>query len=184
MAQKISNTLLLRAIGLCENDVSLSVGDCAAKLSLKTSTLSSWHRNLKSGKWEAGYSRTEDGEPLVLEVVKKFSQCFVFGGQASRILKKLITPKCLHNKACFAKQHKILRRLFKKYPDINFWLHVDFGRPRDDMLLFLGKGEETIKKKYLDFSAPDTYTPFEYTYTPPPSERPPKRIKTLWDYYE
>ena len=74
--------------------------------------------------------------------------------------------------------------MFKKYPNIDFWLHVDFGEPRDDMLLFLGKGEETIKKKYLDFSASDNYTPFEYNYTETPSPKPKKRLKTIWDYYE
>lgn len=184
MPLKISNALLREVISLHDRDISISITECASKVGVKTPTLSAWHRNLKSGKWKAGYSRTEDGEPLDGELVKKFALCFTFGGHANKILKKLVTPKCLHNKACFAKQHKILRRMFKKYPSIDFWLHVDFGEPRDDILLFLGKGEETIKKKYLDFSASDNYTPFEYNYTETPSPKPKKRLKTIWDYYE
>ena len=184
MPKKISNALLETVISLHESDISISVTECASKVGVKTPTLSAWHRNLKFGKWKAGYARTEDGEALQGDLVEKFASCFVFGGHANKILKKLITPKCLHNKACFAKQHKILRRLFKKYPNIDFWLHVDFGNPRDDMLLFLGKGEQTIKKKYIDFFASDDYTPFEYNHTAPPLPTKEKRIKTLWDYYE
>ena len=184
MPIKISNTVLETILGWHEADISLSMTECAKKLGLKTPTLSSWHRNLKSGKWKAGYARTEDGEALKKDLVEKFGACFVFGSHANKILKKLIAPKCLHNPACFAKQHKILRRLFKKYPNIDFWLHVDFGKPRDDMLLFLGKGESTIKKKYIDFSASDDYTPFEYNHSAPSPPTKEKRIKTLWDYYE
>ena len=184
MSLKISNSLLRRVVDLHSADISISFSECAKEIDIKSTTLSSWHRNIKSAKWTVGYSRTADGEPLKEDLVKKFSSCFVFGGKANKILKKLITPKCLHNKACFAKQHKILRRMFKKYPDINFWLHVDFGEPRDDMLLFLGKGEATIKKKYLDFSASDDYTPFEYKYTETSAPKPTKSPKTIWDYYE
>jgi len=184
MSLKISNSILRQVIDLHSADVSISFTECAKEIGIKATTLSSWQRNIKTGKWSSGYSRTEDGEPLTKELVEKFSDCFVFGGKANKILKKLITPKCLHNKACFAKQHKILRRMFKKYPNIDFWLHVDFGDPRDDMLLFLGKGEETIKKKYLDFSASDDYTPFEYNYKGKPPTKPTKRVKNLWDYYE
>ena len=184
MSLKISNSILKKVIDLHSADISVSVTECAKEIGIKSSTLSSWHRNVKSGKWKEGYTRTEDSQPLEKDALEKFSQCFVFGGKANKILKKLITPKCLHNKACFAKQHKLLRRLFKKYPSIDFWLHVDFGDPRDDMLLFLGKGEETIKKKYLDFSASDDYTPFEYSYKGKPPTKPTKRVKNLWDYYE
>ena len=185
MSLKISNNVLKEVISLHEKDISISITECAAKIGVKTPTLSSWHRNIKSGKWKSGYCKTEDGQPHEPDLTEKFAKCFVFGGHANKILKKLVTPKCLHNKMCFAKQHKLLRRLFKKYPSINFWLHVDFGDRRDDILLFLGKGEETIKKKYLDFSAEDSYTPFEYTYTePPPCSQPKKRLKTIWDYYE
>lgn len=184
MALKISNDLLREVILLHDQDISLSLTDCSSSLGVKTPTLSSWHRNVKSGKWKAGYSRTEDGKPLDSDIIQKFKECFVFGGHANKILKKLVTPKCLHNKYCFAKQHKILRRLFKKYPNIDFWRHVDFGEPRDDILLFLGKGEETIKKKYLDFSASDDYTPFKYEYTETSTPKPTKPPKTIWDYYE
>ena len=184
MPLKISNSVLSEIILLHAADISLSFTECAKKIGLKASTLSAWHRNAKSGRWKEGYSRTEDGKGLNKDLLEQFTSCFVFGGHANKILKKLISPKCLHNKACFAKQHTLLRRLFKKYPNIDFWLHVGFGDKRDDMLLFLGKGEETIRKKYLDFSASDDYTPFEYNHTasaPPTKE---KRIKTIWDYYE
>ncbi len=184
MSLKISNTLLKEVILLHDKDISISITECAKKVGVKTPTLSAWHRNLKSGKWKGGYSRTENNEPLDSDLVKKFSACFIFGGHANKILKKLITPKCLHNKFCFAKQHKILRRLFKKYPNIDFWRHVDFGEPRDDILLFLGNGEETIKKKYLDFSASDDYTPFQYKYIETTTSKPTKPPKTIWDYYE
>lgn len=185
MAEKISNALLEKVVDFSSGDISASVMDCAKSLNLKGTTLASWQRNFKQGKWPLDYKRTADGTPLNPDLTTQFVNAFSFGGHASKILKKLVTPKCLHNKYCFAKQHKILKRLFKKYPNINFWLHVDFGEPRDDILLFLGKAEPQLRKKYLDFSASDDYTPFEYTFTPPPSTTPSrKRIKTIWDYYD
>jgi hypothetical protein len=184
MSLKISNSILRQIFALHSADISISFTECAKQINIKASTLSSWHRNIKSAKWKEGYCKTEDEQPLDKNLIEQFSSCFIFGGHANKILKKLVTPKCLHNKFCFAKQHKILRRLFKKYPNIDFWRHVDFGEPRDDILLFLGKGEETIKKKYLDFSASDDYTPFKYEYTESSTSKPTKPPKTIWDYYE
>jgi len=185
MPQKISNHLLADVIEVAQRDISLSLADCAKELGIKSSTLSTWHRNLKSGKWLNGYNKTEDLEPLKNELVDAFKSCFAFSGSASRILRKLVTAKCLNNRSCFAKQHKILKRLFKKYPSVDFWLHVDFGDPRDDILLFIGNAEFQLKKKYMDFNAVDAYTPFEYNHTPPNIN--PLRIKspkTIWDFYK
>ena len=114
MSQKISNHLLTDVIEFANQDISLSLADCAKELGLKGATLSTWHRNLKSGKWLNGYNKTEDSEPLKAELVEAFKACFTFSGSASKILRKLVTAKCLNNRSCFAKQHKILKRLFKK----------------------------------------------------------------------
>ena len=185
MSQKISNHLLTDVIEFANQDISLSLADCAKELGLKGATLSTWHRNLKSGKWLNGYNKTEDSEPLKDELVEAFKDCFTFSGSASKILRKLVTAKCLNNRSCFAKQHKILKRLFKKYPSVDFWLHVDFGDPRDDILLFIGNAEFQLKKKYMDFNAVDSYTPFEYTHTPPTTNtKKSKSRKTIWDFYE
>lgn len=185
MSQKISNHLLADVIECSNQDISLSLMDCAEKLGLKGATLSTWHRNFKSGKWLHGYNKTEDDEPLKEEIVNDFKNSFAFSGSASRILRRLVTSKCLTNRACFAKQHKILKRLFKKYPSVNFWLHVDFGDPRDDILLFIGDAEFQLKKKYMDFNAVDSYTPFEYNHTPITINTPQRKSpKTIWDFYE
>lgn len=185
MSEKISNRLLEGITEFANQDISLSLSDCAEKLGLKAATLSTWHRNFKSGKWLPGYEKTEDSEPLRVDLVEAFVGSFAFSGSASRILRKLVTPKCLTNRACFAKQHKILKRLFKKYPSVAFWLYVDFGDPRDDILLFIGKAEFQLHKKYMDFSAVDAYAPFEYTYTPLADNPPKKKApKTIWDFYK
>lgn len=185
MPQKISNQLLRKIVDFGSDDISLSTSDCADSLGIKATTLSAWHRNFKTGKWSPDYSRTEDGEPLNAVLVEEFKHAFSFSGSASRILKKLVTPKCLRNRSCFAKQHKILKRLFKKYPSVAFWLHVDFGDPRDDILLFIGNAEFQLKKKYMDFHATDGYTPFEYSFTPSTDNPPKKKApKTIWDFYK
>jgi hypothetical protein len=185
MSQKISNRLLVDIIECANRDISLSLIDCAQNLGLKGATLSTWHRNFKSGKWLHGYNKTQDSEPLKEELVNDFKNSFVFSGSASKILRRLVTSKCLNNRSCFAKQHKILKRLFKKYPSVDFWLHVDFGDPRDDILLFTGNAEFQLKKKYMDFNAVDSYTPFEYRHTPPTTNAtPPKPRKTMWDFFE
>ena len=31
---------------------------------------------------------------------------------------------------------KVLKNIFKKYPNLDFWLTVDFGEPKDDILLY------------------------------------------------
>jgi hypothetical protein len=185
MSQKISNHLLLEIISFGTDDISASLADCASHLGLKGPTVATWHRNFKTGKWPKNYSKTEDQQPLRPELVEKFIKSFIFSGHASKILKRLVSAKCLRNKQCFMKQHKILKRLFKKYPTLDFWLNMDFGEPKDDILLFTGKAEKYLRKKYLDFSAVDGYTPFEYTFNEPISDRPRrKRHKSLWDYYE
>jgi len=185
MSVKISNDILRKAIQFNEKDISSSIKDFAESADLKASTLSAWHRKLKKGEWPPNYSKTADGEPLEPELVEKFVNAFSFSGSSSRILKRLVTAKCLNNKYCFAKQHKILKRMFKKYPNVHFWLKADFGEPRDDILLFLGKAESGLKKKYIDFKAKDTYTSFNYTYEPTESTNPkPKKKRSFWDYYE
>lgn len=185
MSQKISNDILRKAIEFSDKDIGLSLLEFADTVGVKGSTLSSWHRNLKSGKWPPTYSRTEDDQPLDADLVEKFAKAFIFSGSSSRILKRLVLPKCLIHKSCFAKQHKILKKLFYKYPNVNFWLYTDFGERREDILLFTGKAEYKLKKKYIDFSASDNYTPFSYKYTPlkqePKKKKGPKRI---WDFYE
>ena len=184
MSQKISSSIIKEIIELGEADLSLSLNDCSDKLGVKGSTISTWQRNLKSGKWTAGYEKTEDGEPLAENLVEKFKKSFAFSRSSSKILRRLVTKKCLNNRSCFAKQHKILKRLFKKYPSVPFWLHVDFGDPRDDILLFIGKAEFQLKKKYIDFNAVDEYTPFTYNYTKEDKPKKDKLPKTIWDFYK
>lgn len=185
MSQKISNDILIKAIAFSQKDISLSLLDFAETINVKGSTFSSWHRKLKSGEWPSNYSKTEDGVPLNSELVLEFSNCFRFSGSSPRILRKLVNTKCLNNSACFKKQHNILKRLFLKYPNVNFWLYADFGEPRDDLLLFTGKAEHQLKKKYMDFHASDNYTPFSYKYTPPSNPSPTKKTpKKIWDYYK
>ena len=185
MAQKISNDLLVKIIEFGAANTGSSLPDCAKSLDLNGVTLSSWHRNFKTGKWPLDYAKTADKQSLTPALATQFIEVFSFSGAANKILKRLVAPKCLKNKYCFAKQHKILKRLFKKYPNVDFWLSAHFGEPRDDILLFLGKGEHQLQKKYLDFHATDDYTPFEYTYTSPAvTEKRDVKPKTLWDYYK
>ena len=185
MAEKISNHLLRKAIAFSEKDISLSLVDFAETIDVKGSTFSSWHRKLKSGEWAPNYSKTEDGVALDPELVEKFTCSFIFSASSPRILKRLVNSKCLKNRSCFAKQHKVLKKLFLKYPDVNFWLYADFGEPRDDILFFTGKAEYQLKKKYVDFHASDKYTPFSYKYSPLLDNSPKKKIpKKIWDFYK
>ena len=185
MAQKISNDLLSKIAAFSNSDPAASMADCATSLGLKAPTLYNWYRNLKSGKWPSDYAKTDDGTPLEPDIVKSFVQSFSFSHYSSKILKKLVCQKCLKNKYCFAKQHKILKRLFGRYPNVDFWLHVDLGDPREDILLWLGKGEPRIRQKFLDFTAKDSYTPFVYDYQPSGrTRRRPKKRGTPWDFYD
>lgn len=181
--QKISNQILIDMLGCSKQDPSLSIKDCSKKLGYNHTTVYNWYRNLKSGKWEAGYSKTEDSEPLNESVVDDFVNSFSFSQNSSKILKKLVTKKCLTNSYCYAKQFKILKRLFKKYPNIDFWLNVDFGEPKDDILLYIGKAEQNLHKKFIDFTAKDGYTKFNYDYKPKKREPRDKKKKNIWDYY-
>ena len=184
MSSKISNSVLRQIIALHSSDISIAISECALKINIPSATLSSWHNKVKIGKWKTGYTKTEDKEPLLEDNIEKFKNCFGLSGKANKILKKLLTSKTFHSKNFFEKQHVYLRRLVKKYPDINFWLYVDFGNPIDDLVMFFGKGDALIKKKYIDFSASDSYTPFEYSFTETSPQASEKRVKTLWDYYE
>ena len=183
--QKISNKLLLSIIELASKDASFSLKDCCKKLAYKHTTLYNWHRNLESEKWGAGYSKTEDGEPLEKETIEKFLNCFVFSNHASKILKRLLNGQCLKDRYCYAKQFKVLKSAFSKYPSVNFWLYANIGEPKDEILFYLGKNESILKKKYIDFHTEDDYTKCEYKYKEPePNQKPfAKKKKSLWDYY-
>lgn len=181
--QKISNNFLLKIIEIAKNNISLSVRECAEKIDFKATTLYNWHSNLKKGKWPKNYSKTEDKMALEEEIVNQFISCFAFSNSSSRILRRMVSKKCLQDKYCYAKQHKILKRLFEKYPNINFWLNVDFGDPRDDILFYIGKNEQNLHKKYLDFTKEDSYTEFEYKYKPEENTPKTKTKKNLWDFY-
>lgn len=183
MSEKISNSILLKISELCRKDISLSINECGDLVGISGATLSRWRRNLRTGKWKSGYLKTSDGKSLTQHSIDLFDKSFVFGENCSKILSRLVTPKCLNNRECLNKQRKILKRLVKKYPNINFWLYAAFGEPRDDMLLFTGKGEATIKQKYVDFSVEYSYNQYKKTGVKPLPPLP-KRIKTTWDYYD
>jgi len=184
MAKKISNSLLRKIISFSLSDTSASFSDCAKFLSINTGTLSSWHRKFKNLDWPKDYAKTEDKIPLDPKLVDEFVSCFVYSGHISKILKRLVVGKCLRNAACFRKQNKILKRLLKKYPNLDFWLNMDFGEPREDILLFTGKWDKHLKKKYLDFSTVDAYTPFEYKFKAQPPSGRPRRPRSVWEYYD
>ena len=181
--QKISNTLLLDIVEISEQNKSFSLKECAEHGGYKSNTVSNWYYNFKKGKWAKDYNKTEDGIALSPETVDKFINCFEFSSNMFKILKKLVNKKCLRDKFCIGKQSKILKKIFKEYPNIDFWLHVDFGEPRDDILFFLGKNKQNLDKKYIDFTAKDSYTKFDYKYKP--ENKPPrkKKKKNLWDFY-
>lgn len=181
--QKISNSFLTSAIEVSVRNPSYSLKDCAEELKCKSTTLYNWYRNLKTGKWPKNYSKTEDQIPLDEKIVDKFISSFAFSQNSAKILKKMVTKKCLSNSFCYAKQHKILKRLFKKYPNIDFWLHVDFGEARDDILFYIGKNEQNLHRKYLDFTNKDVYTEFKYEYKPEEASPKTKKRKNLWDFY-
>lgn len=181
--QKISNDLLLQVIEFSKKNISLSLRDCAKKLEIKPTTLHNWRNNFKKKKWPKNYSKTQNKEPLKEEIVEDFINCFGFSLNAASILKKMVSKKCLYDKHCYMKQHKILKRLFEKYPNIDFWLNVDFGDPKDDILFHIGKNEQNLHKKYLDFTREDSYTKFTYKYKPEDNIPKTKSKKNLWDYY-
>ena len=182
--EKISNNLLSKIIDASSSNPSYSLKDCCLSLGYKHSTLYAWYRNLKSKKWASGYSKTNDGIPLDSNVIDRFLNCFEFSNNAPKILKRLLTDKCLKNRHCYAKQFKVLKNIFSKYPSVNFWLHAKLGDKKDEFLFYLGKNELDLKQKYIDFHAKDEYIKCEYNYKP--SKRTPKqkKKKNLWDYYE
>jgi len=181
--EKISNALLRNIINISQPNPSYSLKDCCLKAGYKSTTLYNWYRNLKEGKWQAGYSKTHDGTPLSEDVIHDFLKCFVFSHNAQKILKRLVNPKCLKDKYCYAKQLKVLKNIFSKYPNVNFWLYANLGEPKDEVLFYIGKNESNLKKKYVDFSAKDDYTKVEYKYQPEERASQIKVKKNLWDYY-
>lgn len=180
---KISNDFLNAIILLARKDTSLSLKDCCKKLKYPHTRAYNWYKSLKDGKWQAGYNKTEDGQPLEEELINEFINIFVFTHNSSKILKRLVTDKCLNDRRCFSAQMKILKSIFKKYPNIDFWLSVDFGEKRDNILFYIGRHEKYIHQKYLDFTAKDKYTKFKYNYKPKEEKPKKKTKKNLWDYY-
>jgi hypothetical protein len=179
---KISNQTLKEIIFASKEDISLSLADCCKKLGLNHPTVYGWQKKLKDESWPKNYKKTEDGVPLSPDNVNGFISCCAFSSNIPKILEKFVDKKFLANKYSFTKQAKILKNLFKKYPDVNFWLYCDFGKPRGDMLYYTGKGEKLLKKKFLDFNAKYEYTKVEYNYKPEKSPLKDKK-KNLWDYY-
>ena len=185
MARKISNDLLKEVIAFCDGSGTNSLTVCAKKAGLKAPTLTAWHANLKSEKWPPGYSKTSDNQPLCADTISSFLDCFAFVGIINKILKRLLSNKCLHNKFCFANQHKILGRLLKKYPDTNFWLYADFGGKVDNLLFLLGKNEPVLRKKYVDFSRTEADPSIIYiTHASPVDSVPHPAPRNPWEFYE
>ncbi len=181
--EKISNKILESIIHFAESNLSYSLQDCCDKLNFKYSTVYNWQKNLKSKKWKHGYDKTQDEKPLSEKIINQFLGCFQFSKNSSKILKKLLTNKCLNNKHCYIKQLKVLKNIFKKYSDVNFWLYCNLGEPKDEMLFYLGKNEDMLKKKYIDFTAKDEYIKFKQDYKPKPKKKAPKTKRNIWDYY-
>lgn len=181
--EKISNNLLLEIIKISSSNPSYSLKDCCIELSYTPTTVYNWYKSLKEGKWPKNYHKTEDGEDLTPQIVDDFINGFSFSQNSSKILKRLVTKKCLLNSHCYGKQQKILKRLFKKYPNIDFWLTVDFGELKDDILFYIGKNEQNLDKKYIDFTSKDCYTKFEYNYKPEENTPRPVKKRNVWDFY-
>jgi len=182
--EKISNSLLVKITEVSASNPSYSLKDCCLKLDRKPATLYSWYRNLRSQKWGAGYSKTSDNLPLQSDVIDKFLDCFEFSSNAPKILKRLLTDKCLKNRHCYAKQFKVLKNAFSKYPSVSFWMYAKLGDKKDEFLFYLGKNELDLKQKYIDFHAQDDYIKFEYDHKPSKKEPKKKKKRNLWDYYE
>ena len=180
---KISNSLLKEVASLAQKNPSFSLKDCCKKLGYSQSTVYNWYTKLKKGTWKSGYSKTEDQEPLSEEVINNFINAFAFTDNSKKILKRLVSPNCLKDKYCYSKQMKVLKSIFKKYPNLDFWLTVDFGEPKDDILFYIGKNEKYIHQKYLDFTRKDCYTKFEYNYKPENITPREKKKKNIWDFY-
>lgn len=181
---KISNDLLKEISCFAQQNPSFSLKDCCIKLGYMQSTVYNWYTKLKKKTWNAGYSRTEDKQPLSEEVIDDFVNAFAFTDNSRKILKRLVSAKCLQDKYCYSKQMKVLKNIYKKYPNLDFWLNVDFGEPKDDILFYIGKNEKYIHEKYLDFTKKDSYTKFEYNYKPEQKQPPKqKKKKNIWDFY-
>jgi len=180
---KISNNLLNEITDLAKQNPSFSLKDCCLKLGYSQSTVYNWYTKLKKSIWQSGYSKTEDQQPLSQEVVDNFVHAFVFTDNSRKILKRLVSAKCLKDKHCYSKQMKVLKNIFTKYPNLDFWLTVDFGEPKDDILFYIGKNEKYIDQKYLDFTREDEYTKFEYSYKPENKQPRDKKKKNIWDFY-
>ena len=180
---KISNHILKEIVSASKEDPSLSLADCCETLGLNHPTVYGWQKKFKDKSWPKDYKKTEDGIALLPDNVDNFISCCTFSSKIPKILKKFADKKLLMNKYSFAKQAKILKNLFKKYPDVNFWLYCDFGEPRGDMFYYTGKGEKLLKKKFLDFNAKEEYTKITFNYKPEKIPPKKKKKKNLWDFY-
>jgi len=182
-SSKVSNQKLSSLCKCYKSDISRSLKDCCIKLNYKFDSVYSWQTKLRNETWTAGYSKTEDSIPLSQDIIDEFLESFVFSRNAVQILKKLVVHNKSKNKHFYANQMLILKRTYLKYPNINFWLTVDFGPPKEDILLFLGKAEQNLQKKFIDFTAKDKYTKFSYNYKPEKRDPRKKKKKNIWDYY-
>ena len=180
---KISNKFLYDCAKITAENPSYSLKDCCKSLGYSESTSYGWYKKLKDGTWSEGYSKTEDQNPLSQDAISKFLNCFVFTENATKILKKLVSKNILLNKQLYIQQMKFLKGVYKKYPNVDFWLNVDFGEKRDSILYYIGKNEKYIHEKYLDFNRKDCYTKFEYNYKPEKIEPKEKKKRSIWDHY-
>jgi hypothetical protein len=181
--QKICNSLLNDVIKISKSNPSSTLKECAEKAGYKSSTVYNWYTNLKTGKWPKDYNKTEDQKPLDPKIVDEFVSSFYFSNNIFKILRRLLKPNVLKDKYSIAKQSKTLKRMFNDYPNVDFWLYVDFGEPKDDLLLFLGKAKINLDKKFFEFQASDKYTEFKYEYKPEKITQRVKRKKNIWDFY-
>ena len=187
MARKTSlcNDLLRRINEECERRPNPSFKVVSKHVGLKETTLSSWHRNLKTKKWPWDYTNTSDGEPLSVDVVKVFVDNFKAVGLKSRIVKRLLNTKCLKNPTCFSRQYGVLESLLTSYPNLDFWLYADFGGKVDDLLYLRGKNEPLLRKKYCDFNRKIHYADIQFNRESSPTEPPPPSPPTtIWEFYE
>ena len=68
------------------------------------------------------------------------------------ILLRIIPPPKKQIQAFFSREYKILNRLLKEFPNLDFWAKVNFNQDWDSIkILQDGFGRALLEKKYKEF---------------------------------
>lgn len=68
------------------------------------------------------------------------------------IVLRIIPPPKKKIAAFFSREYKILGRLLKEFPNLDFWAKVNFNQDWDSLMILQdGFGRALLKKKYKEF---------------------------------